>query len=326
MTSAHPLRGVFPVVPTPFDDGGDLDPGSLEAVVDRLIGAGIESLLLLGTGGEVGFLTREERSSVVRTAAKRSDGRALIAAGIVTFGTRRAVEEARRLTGEGASALLVALPQYFRTPLSSVVRHYAAICDAVSVPVLYYHYPLVFGLRLGPKAMASLFERVPLAGTKESGLSTPELAARVKHTQRPISVFTGQSFNLVDAMAAGGAGCICPVPVLAPRRVLNIVRACEAADTTRARELSREVWDLLPIISGAKLPRRVAQAGLGVALRTGVRVPQNPAAAHAGVKAALAALGVIRSARTREPQPPLSGEQVGVIADLARRIVEKDEE
>ncbi len=320
MKSAE-LSGVFPVVPTPFERGGEVDLVGLRAVLERLLARGVEGVMLLGSGGELGFLTEAERETVVKAAVSRLEG-AFVIAGVAKFGTVEAVDEAKRLEGAGARALLVALPQYFETPVSSVIRHYAAVAEAVAIPVLYYHFPIVFGLKLRPKEMAELFARVPLAGIKESGLSTPELHAHVREVDRSISAFTGQSFNLLPALDAGAVGAICPVPTLLPTTARELVEAFRSGDRKTAADLQARLFRALPMISGGGLPAKVAEVGLKVGLRTGAPLPQKPAAAHAGVKEALRVLGIIECADVRDPQPPISAAQKAAVAALAPKVCE----
>ena len=55
--------GIYPPVVTPFTDGGEIDFASLDRVVDHLIDGGMHGLFVLGSTGEVAYLTDDQRVS-----------------------------------------------------------------------------------------------------------------------------------------------------------------------------------------------------------------------------------------------------------------------
>ena len=67
--------GIYPPVVTPFTAEGDIDFPSLDKVVDHLIDGGMHGLFVLGSTGEVAYLTDDQRESVVSAIAARADGR-----------------------------------------------------------------------------------------------------------------------------------------------------------------------------------------------------------------------------------------------------------
>jgi len=310
------------VLPTPFNDEEKLDLKGLGKILDRLLDRGIEGLTLLGSSSEAPYLTVGEKRRILKAAMKKTDGRAATLVGIMAWGTVEAVEEAKQARDLGADALMVALPQYYRTPLSTVIGHYQAVVRESELPVLYYHYPETTGLDLSSRQMTKLFDEVELAGIKESGFSNPEMAAHLRRIHRPIKVFTGQSFNFLAALSAGAVGAICPVGVLMPRTSLNLMRSFEGCDKSQAVKLQRALDEALPIVTPGNVPYRVARPALKSSLKLGLPLPKPPGVPHAGIKEALAAMGIIRSARVREPQPQLTLKKKREITEVVKRIAE----
>lgn len=60
------MRGIFPILLTPFDDDGRIDEESLRSEVDFNLAAGVH-----GLGSEFLTLTEEERQRVTRVVALR---------------------------------------------------------------------------------------------------------------------------------------------------------------------------------------------------------------------------------------------------------------
>ncbi|HMS36136.1 MAG TPA: dihydrodipicolinate synthase family protein, partial [Arachnia sp.] len=59
------IRGLVPPVVTPFHADGSLDLDGLDRVVEHLIAGGVHGLFILGSSGQVAYLTDEERDAVV---------------------------------------------------------------------------------------------------------------------------------------------------------------------------------------------------------------------------------------------------------------------
>lgn len=315
------MQGIFPVIPTPFTATGGVDFEGLRRILERTTTAGVDGLMLLGSGSESAYLTETEREQIVRFSRERS-GALTNVVGVIAFGTEQAVTEAKRFRDLGADALLLALPQYYRTPFDAIVSHCEAVVDAVDIPVLYYHYPETTHLRLSPSEVGFLFSRVALAGIKESGLSTPELRRHLRRIRRPVSLFSGQSFNLLSALRTGAAGAICPVPLLMPKTALELLRAAKAGDGKLARAAQARLLEALPLVSGATAPARIVKGIVRIAIETGIPLPQKISLPHAGIKEALNALGVIACADVRAPQASLSDAQRRRVRGLVRHLDE----
>ena len=61
MTGSTAYRGVFPIVPTPFDDVGALDLDSQRRVLDCMIDQGVDGLCIIANYSEQFLLSDAER-------------------------------------------------------------------------------------------------------------------------------------------------------------------------------------------------------------------------------------------------------------------------
>ena len=173
----------------------------------------------------------------------------------------------------GADALLVALPQYYETPLSSVIAHYDAIVRDVGLPTLYYHYPKPTHLDLSPEQVGKLFNEVGLVGIKNSSVDTNNTLAQIRAVGRPISMFTGQSFDCLACLEGGAVGAICPVAAVMPTTAQSLVEKHRAGDREGAQQAQNRFYQALPFV----MPEQTGEGLFGVP--------------HAGVKEALVARG-----------------------------------
>ncbi|MEP7102878.1 MAG: dihydrodipicolinate synthase family protein [Burkholderiales bacterium] len=90
VTQRADWRGVFPAVTTQFRDDYSVDFEATERVIARLVAEGVSGIVVCGTVGENGSLTREEGIGVMRAARSAVQRRVPIIAGIAEMSTQSA--------------------------------------------------------------------------------------------------------------------------------------------------------------------------------------------------------------------------------------------
>jgi dihydrodipicolinate synthase/N-acetylneuraminate lyase len=134
MMSAH-FRGIFPVLQTPVDAQGELDPASLASEVAFCRRAGAHGLVFPVLGSEFQFLSDRERQQLLAVVVRAADGRLPVVAGVAGPSAAVAVEHAAQAAAAGASAL-IALPPYVATGTpDEVLAYYQAISQAAPLPI-----------------------------------------------------------------------------------------------------------------------------------------------------------------------------------------------
>jgi 4-hydroxy-tetrahydrodipicolinate synthase len=106
------MRGVFPIVVTPFHDDGSIDYASLDRLVDHLLEQGAHGLGLFGNASEGYTLAASERVEMLKRIGKRVDGKVPLVVSSGSTGTDSAVELSVQARDLGAAALMV-LPPVF---------------------------------------------------------------------------------------------------------------------------------------------------------------------------------------------------------------------
>jgi len=136
------LRGVCPIIDTPFTGNGDVDYESLEHLVDALATNGCHALALFGYASEFYKLDREERDRMAELVVDRCDAHGVPSVVSVTAqSTDVAIEEARRYEDLGADALMVLPPHVRDPPVGKVVEHLRTLGETVSLPVMVQYAP-----------------------------------------------------------------------------------------------------------------------------------------------------------------------------------------
>jgi 4-hydroxy-tetrahydrodipicolinate synthase len=106
------LSGYAPVLPTPFDDYGDVDGEAFERLCDLQITYGATALVVCGTTGEATTLTPKEHGELIRIAVGVSRGRVPVIAGAGSNATDHAIALTKDAEAIGADAVLSVVPYY----------------------------------------------------------------------------------------------------------------------------------------------------------------------------------------------------------------------
>ena len=147
MPSPHPAptraqprhRGVFPVVPTTFDEAGALDLASQRRCLDFMIDAGSTGLCILANFSEQFLLSDEDREILTRTTLEHVAGRVPVIVTTTHFSTQVCAARSRQAQDLGAAMVMVMPPYHgatFRVPESKIMEFYAGVSDAIDIPVM----------------------------------------------------------------------------------------------------------------------------------------------------------------------------------------------
>ena len=165
----------FPV--TDFDADGAFDAAGYARRLQWLSSYPAAGLFAAGGTGEFFSIGYDEYDAVIRTAVENSSPDVPVLAGI-GYGTRMAIDLARRAEAAGAAGLLV-LPHYLMVAEEAgVVAHMTAICRAVGIGVIYYARD---NTRLSPASLEKLAEACPNFIGYKDGIGDLQLMQRIHY-------------------------------------------------------------------------------------------------------------------------------------------------
>jgi 2-keto-3-deoxy-L-arabinonate dehydratase len=161
-TVARPYRGVFPVAPTVFDEGGALDLDGQRRCLDFMIDAGSHGICILANFSEQFVLTDAERDQVMLAALDHVAGRVPVIVTTTHFGSRICAERSRRAQDAGAAMVMVMPPYHgatFRVAEPAIYQFYKTVSDAVSIPIMIQDAP-VAGTPLSVALLARMAKEI----------------------------------------------------------------------------------------------------------------------------------------------------------------------
>ncbi|WKX73313.1 dihydrodipicolinate synthase family protein [Streptomyces sp. XD-27] len=301
-----PLTGVVPPLCTPLTPAGDIDTGSLTALAERLVAAGVSGLFALGSSGEAAYLTDGQRRTVLTTVCAAAGGRVPVLAGAIDMTTARVLDHARAAAQAGADGLVVTAPFYTRTHPAEIADHFRRVRDGAGLPLFAYDLPASVHTKLTAALLLPLAEDGTLAGLKDSSgddgaLRRLLVELRRRGLDRSFSVLTGSELAVDGALLAGAHGV---VPGLGNVDPDGYVRLYEHARAGRWREAAAEQDRLAALFAITESGDPARMGGSSSAL--------------GGFKAALHLLGVIDCPATAAPQLPLGEAEHATVRGILR--------
>jgi 2-keto-3-deoxy-L-arabinonate dehydratase len=290
------FAGIYPIVVTPFHEDGRLDLASQRRLVRFMIDSGAHGLGLFGNASEGYALGEDERRVLLREIMEEVAGAVPVIVSSGHTGTAVAVALSREAEAAGASALMVLPPYYVKPDPQGVFHYFAAISEAVRIPIMVQDAPLMTQVPMGADLigrMAAELERVRLV--KVEAPPTPQKVSRLHATNgKDLVLFGGLNGHFfLEELARGAVGTM-PGSDMTDvfRRVWD---AWQSGDLVCAREQFERA---LPLI------RYELQPGLGVAV----------------MKRNLHDAGIIGSPAVRHPTRSLDDTDVAEVREIRSRI------
>ena len=131
------LSGVFIPAVTPFLPGtGEVDLPAMQENLRRWAEFPIRGVVIAGTTGEAVLVDEEERLELVRAAREVLSPEILLTVGTGLESTRATIRLTRKVAEEGADAVLVQPPAYYKGAMTpeALREHYLAVADGSPIP------------------------------------------------------------------------------------------------------------------------------------------------------------------------------------------------
>lgn len=290
------FQGSMVALVTPMADDGRVDFAALDSLLDWHLAEGTDAVVAVGTTGESPTLETEEHMQVVARCVKRLNGRIPVIAGTGSNSTAHAVELSRRAQAAGADAVLTLAPYYNKPGQEGLYRHFRAIAEAVSLPVLLYNVPSRTITDILPATVERLAAISNIVGIKEATGDLGRAADIRRRCGEAFLLISGDDATAREFILQGGQGVISVTANVAPRLMHEMCAAARNGDAAKAAALDAELAPLHKalFVESNPIPVKWALAEMG-RIPPGIRLPLTPLADgnHPALRAALKAARVL---------------------------------
>ncbi|MEJ0025258.1 MAG: 4-hydroxy-tetrahydrodipicolinate synthase [Rhizomicrobium sp.] len=289
------IKGSIPALITPLR-GGRVDEAAFRRLVSWQIAEGSHGLVPCGTTGESPTLSHEEHMRVIELCVEEANGRVPVIAGAGSNSTDEAIALTRHAKSVGADAVLSVTGYYNKPSQEGMYRHFAAIAEAVDIPILLYNIPGRAIVDISVETMARLSRIANVVGVKDATANLMRPTRERAACGLGWRLLSGEDGTALGYMAHGGHGCISVTANVAPQLCSEFQTACMQGAFARALEIQDRLMPLHDAMFCEPSPAPVKYAASLLGLCTDeVRLPLVAATdvARERVRAALRAASLI---------------------------------
>ena len=291
------LKGMGIALVTPFKADGSVDYEALVKLVEYQVQNGTDYLVVLGTTAETPTLTETEKAEIKRLVVTQVRRRVPVVLGVGGNCTRAVVDTLRQADLQDVDAILSVVPYYNKPSQEGIFRHYEAIAEATTRPVILYNVPGRTGTNMTAETtlrLARTFRNI--VAVKEASGNIKQMNDIIKNKPADFQVISGDDGITYPLIALGAVGVISVIGNAFPREFSRMVRLALEGDYVNARVIHSRFMELFDLLF----------------------VDGNPA----GVKSMLNMMGFIEN-RLRLPLVPTRLTTYEKIREILNRLQDK---
>ncbi len=258
------FTGIATALITPFKGQG-IDFDKFGRLIDWQIEEGIDALLVCGTTGECSTMSDSEHRSAIEYAVSRVNHRVPVIAGSGSNDTGYAISLTRFAGEAGADASLSVTPYYNKTTQKGLIRHFSAIADESTIPLILYNVPSRTGTSIEPETYAQLAKHERIFAIKEANSNIDKIVDTMSRINGNLTLYSGNDGEIVPLMAVGAMGCISVLSNILPAQTREICTRFFTGDIKGAAALQFRYRPLIDALFSEvnPIPVKAAMAAMG---------------------------------------------------------------
>lgn len=261
--AAITFSGIIVPMVTPFEKTNEqaINYGVGCELADRLIDAGVDGIFTFGSNGEFHVCTDDERIEFSAALIRHSNGRVPVIVGTGACSTRATIELSLRAQEVGASAVSVVNPYFLGISTSELAQHFAAVAEALDIPVLLYNIPKATGHVIPAEVLAEVAPISNICGIKDSSGDLSVLKEYVQVAQaHNVDVLVGSDGKISAAYELGVSGTVAGTANLITSVVVDLWQALCQGNKEAADQLQAEIEPLRDVLHEGSVPQVIKRA------------------------------------------------------------------
>ncbi len=251
MPKLDKLKNVITAMITPFKDDLSLDEEKYREFIRFQIDNGCH-ILTMGTTGESATMSHEEHHEAMDIAvdeARKSGKDPFVLAGTGSNSTKEAISLSNYAEKAGADGVLVVVPYYNKPVQHSLIDHFSAIADSISLPMILYNVPSRTGRNLEPETISELANtKNNIVGIKCASGNIDQITKIIKTTPDDFIVLSGDDSMTYHIMSLGGRGVISVASNIIPSKMVEFTNTMLNNEWEKARSMQLELYDLFKVL------------------------------------------------------------------------------
>ena len=209
---------------TPFKEDLSVDFNALIKLVNYTIENGTDYLVINGTTGESGTITKEEKQEIIDVIIKANNNRLPLVLGVGGTNTTLVIEELKTRDFTGIDGILSVAPYYNKPTQEGFYQHFKAIATATDLPIILYNVPGRTAKNMEPVTTLRLAKDFTnIVAVKEAGNNKQQYYTLLKDKPSDFLVISGDDDLALGVVLAGGSGVISVIGQAFPKEFSTMI-------------------------------------------------------------------------------------------------------
>ena len=242
------FKGVGTALVTPMNENGSINYDVFKNLIELQIRGKADAIVVAGTTGESATLSDKEHIELVRFAVETVNKRIPVIAGAGSNNTDHAIFLSRECEAAGADALLHVTPYYNKASQEGLYRHFKAIAESTTLPIILYNVPSRTGVNIYPATYKRLSEIENIVACKEASGNFSQMAKIANLCRDNLAIYSGNDDQITSALALGAQGVISVLSNILPEETHNICQAYFDGNSELSDNLQMKYLDLIEAV------------------------------------------------------------------------------
>lgn len=245
----HKFIGTGVALVTPFNEDLSVDFEALKKLVSYNINNGTNYLVINGTTGESGTITKEEKEEIIKVIVQENNGRLPLVLGVGGNNTQTVIEDLKTLDLSSIDGVLSVAPYYSKPTQEGFYQHFKAISLASSKPIILYNVPGRTAKNMEPATILRLandFENI--VGVKEAAGSQQQYLELLKNKPKDFLIISGDDDLALGVVLAGGSGVISVIGQALPKEFSKMIQLGLEGKNKEAYKIHYKLMDIVSYI------------------------------------------------------------------------------
>ena len=242
---AHLFEGSATAMVTPFNADGTVNYTALDEMIEFQIANGTKALFVCVTTGESPALSEEAHFALIKHTVDKVNHRVKVIAGAGSNLTSHAIDLAKGAEALGVDGLLSVTPYYNKTTQKGLVKHYTAIAESTSLPIILYSVAGRTGINISVATCKELAKIPNIVAIKEASGDMSQIAQiAAECCDENFCIYSGNDDQTLPMLSLGGKGVISVLSNIMPKAVNDICEKFFEGDVAGSREIFLSTLDL----------------------------------------------------------------------------------
>lgn len=251
---------VLTAMVTPFTPDLQVDYQEARKLARYLVENGSDGIVVAGTTGESPTLSKEEKTKLFEVVFSEVGTTAKVIAGTGSNNTADSIALTKAAEKIGLHGAMLVVPYYNKPPQDALYKHFKAVAEATTLPIMLYNVPGRTAANLLPDTVAQLADIENIVAIKEASGNLEQVTEILRLAGEKLTVYSGDDALTLPMLALGCQGVISVSSHVIGTKMQEMIKNFLNGDVVNAANIHRQIFPIIKLLFSTTSPIPVKAA------------------------------------------------------------------